>query len=150
LDKLTIRTFHVFDAPAAAVWSLLADFGAIQRWWPTEGMLVIERVELEGQGLGMVRHIFNRGAAHRVSERLERLEPAERLLQLSILRHDSQPTAWYQATARVIELDHSRCRLDYECEFAASRGRENQTRDGILAAYHVMFIGLQAASRPSM
>ncbi len=136
----------MFDAPAGKVWALLADFGAIERWWPTEGPLLIERVELEGQGPGMVRHIFNRGARYSVSERLETLDPHERVLQLSILGRDPVRTAWYQATARLVELQDGRCRLDYESEFSTPRGRENQTRDGILAAYQAMFSGLQNAA----
>lgn len=147
MSQLTIRTFHVFDAPAAKVWELLANFGAIKSWWPTEGSVVIERVELEGQGIGMVRHIFNRGAKHCVSERLERLDSQEHVLKLSILGRDAGQTPWYYATARLVELDGGgRCRLDYESEFNSPRGRENQTRDGILAAYRAMFSGLQGAA----
>jgi hypothetical protein len=148
MDKLTIRTFHVFDAAAATVWALLEDFGAIERWWPTEGELVIDRVELEGRGIGMVRRIFNRGATRAVSERLDRLDSVAMVLQLSILGPDPLRTAWYQATCRIVEMDEGRCRLDYESEFTAPRGRENQSRDGILAAYKAMFIGLQNAAAP--
>jgi uncharacterized protein YndB with AHSA1/START domain len=146
MSLLTLRTFHIFDASASNVWDLLADFGAIQSWWPTEGPVVIERVELEGQGLGMVRHVYNRGAAHPVSERLDRLDSAERVLQLSILGRPPARTPWYQATARLVELEDGRCRLEYQSEFSAPRGRENQTRDGILVAYRALFSGLQTAS----
>jgi len=146
MKKLTIRTFHVFDAAAREVWTLLEDFGGIKGWWPTDGAILIERVELEGKGIGMVRNIFNRGAARAVSERLDRLDSEKRVLQLSILGPDPARTAWYQATGRLVELDDGGCRLDYESEFAAPRGRENQTRDAILAAYRAMFIGLQNAA----
>jgi hypothetical protein len=140
---MRIKTFHVFDASAATLWALLADFGGIERWWPTEGPLLIERVEIEGEGIGMIRHIYNRGAVGAVSERLDRLDSAQRLLQLSILGPPPMRTAWYQATGRLVELDDGGCRLDYESEFTAPRGRENQMRDGILAAYRAMFTGLQ-------
>jgi uncharacterized protein YndB with AHSA1/START domain len=145
MSKLTLRTFHVFEAPADKVWALLADFGAIERWWPTDGPIVIERVEVEGQGPGMVRRIFNRGARHGVSERLERLDSNERVLQLAILDRNSAP--WYQATGRLVDLEDGRCRLDYECEFSAPPGRENQVRDGISATYVEMFRGLENAAR---
>jgi len=135
----------VFEAPADKVWAFLADFGAIERWWPTDGPIVIERVEVEGQGPGMVRRIFNRGARYGVSERLERLDSNERVLQLVILDRDSARPPWYQATARLIDLPVGRCRLDYESEFSVPQGRENQTRDGILATYAEMFRGLQDA-----
>jgi uncharacterized protein YndB with AHSA1/START domain len=140
---MRIKTFHVFDASAATLWALLADFGSIERWWPTEGSLLIERVEIEGEGIGMVRHIYNRGAVGAVSERLDRLDAAQRLLQLSILGPPPMRTAWYQATGQLVELDAGGCRLDYESEFTAPRGHENQMRDGILAAYRAMFTGLK-------
>ena len=34
------------EAPAAAVWALLADFGAIERWWPADGPILIEEVNI--------------------------------------------------------------------------------------------------------
>ena len=47
----------------------------------------------------------------------------------------------------LVDLENgTRCRLDYESEFTPPRGRENQTRDGILTAYQAMFTGLQAAT----
>lgn len=147
MRKLTLRTFHVFDAPADTVWALLVDFGAIERWWPTDGPIVIERVEVEGRGPGMVRRIFNRGARYGVSERLERLDSNERILQLVILDRDAARPPWYQATAHLTDLGVGRCRLDYESEFTAAQGRENQVRDGILATYAEMFRGLQDSAR---
>jgi hypothetical protein len=146
MNSVTLQTFHTFDSPLVRVWQLLADFGAIDRWWPTDGSLVIARVEVEGQGIGMVRHIYNRGAAHAVMERLDRLDATERILQLSILGRDPGRTAWYQATGQLLELEEGRCRLDYQSCFTARRGKENQTRDSIFAAYREMFRGLQAAA----
>jgi uncharacterized protein YndB with AHSA1/START domain len=146
MGTLRIRTYHAFDAPAANVWELLADFGAIERWWPTNEQPAIERVEVDGEGIGMVRRIYNRGAKHPIRERLDRLDPGERTLQLSILSPEPPYAAWYQATGRLVELGRARCRLDYESEFTAAVGRENATRDGILAAYRAMFSGLQSAA----
>ena len=82
-----ITTHHDFDAPAALLWELLADFAHIERWWPKDIPAVqIERVEvgrlenlkaladdveLEGEGIGLTRHIYNKGFAAPVSERLD-------------------------------------------------------------------------------
>ena len=70
----------------------------------------------------------------------------ERILKLSILGRDSGRTPWYQATARIVDLETDRCRLDYESRFRTPRGRENETREGILLAYQAMFSGLQNAA----
>ena len=42
-------------APVQRVWSLLADFGNIQAWWPSAGPLRIERVVLELQPAGAAK-----------------------------------------------------------------------------------------------
>ena len=100
-----VTASQVLEAPADAVWSLLADFGAIQRWWPTDGSAPIERVTLEGEGVGMIRHIHNRGAAHAVSERLDFLDPSSRTIVLSIVGQRPAGITAYVAEGHVTELD---------------------------------------------
>jgi hypothetical protein len=73
---------YVLAVPARAVWGLLADFGSIQQWWPTEGPVRIDHVEVEGQGVGMIRHIYNEGIPSPVSERLDLLDHATRTIVL--------------------------------------------------------------------
>ena len=81
-----ITTHHDFDAPAALLWELLADFAHIERWWPKDIPAVqIERVELEGEGIGLTRHIYNKGFAAPVSERLDFQDPATLTYKLSIV-----------------------------------------------------------------
>ena len=69
-----IRTSHTLQAPAARVWALLEDFGAIVRWWPKDAPIRIASVTLDGDGLGMVRHILNEGASRPIDERLDFLD----------------------------------------------------------------------------
>lgn len=131
-------------APAEAVWRLLADFGAIEAWWPTDIPSPIESVRLEGHEVGMIRHIFNRGSTQPVSERLELLDPASRVLVLSIIGDRPIGITAYVAEGRVVEIDADRCRIDYRAVFTTEPGREEAVRKRLLKTWGLMFRGLEA------
>lgn len=143
---MEIRVSAELAAPADTIWNLLQDFGNIQRWWPDDGAIRIEDVQLEGQGIGMIRHILNRGARHRVSERLDFVDPATRTLVLSIIGTRPSGITAYLAEGHVVELDATRCRLDYRALVTVTAGREEQVRDALEKTYRMMFAGLQAAA----
>ena len=142
-----VTATQVLDAPADAVWSLLADFGAIQRWWPADGSAPIERVVLEGDGIGMIRHIHNRGIAHAVSERLDLLDPSSRTLVLSIVGERPVGISAYVAEGRVSAVDATRCRIDYRALVTTAPGLEDAVRKALLKTWALMFRGLEAAAR---
>jgi uncharacterized protein YndB with AHSA1/START domain len=142
-----VTTSQVLQAPADAVWRLLEDFGAIQRWWPTDVSAPIERVTLEGDGVGMIRHIHNRGAAHVVSERLDFIEPSSRTLVLSIVGTRPVGITAYVAEGHVVGLGDERCRIDYRALVTTAPGLEDAVRKALLKTWALMFRGLEAAAR---
>jgi uncharacterized protein YndB with AHSA1/START domain len=144
-----VTTSKVLEASADAVWRLLEDFGAIQRWWPTDISVPIEQVKLEGEGIGMIRHIHNRGAAHAVSERLDFIEPASRTLVLSIVGTRPAGITAYVAEGHVIDLGQGRCRLDYRALVRAAPGQEEPVQRALLKTWAQMFRGLETAARRS-
>jgi hypothetical protein len=143
---MEIRVSAELAAPADSIWQLLADFGNIQRWWPEGGAIRIEDVQVEGQGVGMIRHILNQGARDRVSERLDCLDPTSRTLVLSIIGTRPSGITAYLAEAHIVELDATRCRMDYRALVTTTPGREERIRDGLGKTYEMMFAGLQAAA----
>lgn len=143
---MEIRVSAELTAPADSIWRLLSDFGNIQGWWPNEGAIRIEDVQIEGQGIGMIRHILNHGARHRVSERLDYLDPASRTLVLSIVGTRPSGITAYIAEGHIVELDASRSRMDYRALVTTTPGREEQVRAGLGKTYEMMFAGLQAAA----
>lgn len=132
-------------APAEQVWALLADFGNIQAWWPRTGSLKIERVELEGEGIGMVRHIYNQGAPQCASERLELLDPQTFTLVLSIVGQRPGGMTAYVATSRLIPLGAQACRMEHRALLTTVPGRERAVERFLQQAYALMFAGLQSA-----
>lgn len=142
-----VRVSAVLAAPAAAVWQLLEDFGNIQRWWPDDGPVHIEHVEVEGQGVGMIRHIQNHGARNRVSERLDFLDAATRTLVLSIVGTRPAGITAYVAEGQVVEIDATSCRIDYRALVTTKPGREAQVHEMLEKTWEIMFAGLESAGR---
>jgi uncharacterized protein YndB with AHSA1/START domain len=142
-----ITASKILEAPADSVWRLLEDFGAIQQWWPTDISAPIERVTLEGLGIGMIRHIHNRGATQAVSERLDYIDPASRTLVLSIVGMRPVGISAYVAEGHVTDLGAGRCQIDYRALFTTTPDLEEAVRRALLKTWAVMFRGLETAAR---
>ncbi len=71
---IQLHSHHDISSPIETIWQLLMDFGNIEAWWPADAPIDIARVELDGSGVGMTRHIYNVGFDSPVSERLDALD----------------------------------------------------------------------------
>jgi len=143
----TIDIHYDIQAPADAVWSLLENFGDIRAWWPKGQAVDIERVDMEGEGVGCIRHIYNAGFPTAVSERLDFIDPANRKLKLSLVCDRPAGIKRYQATGQISELDADSCRMTYHSEFETEEGQAERAKEFLLGAYQLMFKGLEAAAR---
>lgn len=138
----TIETYHDFPATKMAIWDLLQDFGNIQRWWPTGQAVDIDHVDIEGEGPGMIRHIYNVGFESAVSEQLLSIQPEDFSYTLTIVGDRPAGLTYYQATGTLTDLSDGQTRLTYTSEFEAEPGREDEARTFLLGAYALMFEGL--------
>src|SRR5215469_6893370 len=98
------------NTSAERVWQAIADFGGIHRWWPVDVAMPIERVTVEGQGIGMIRHIHLRGAGQPVSERLELLDSSTHTLVLSLVGERPMGLTAYLAEGHVVPVSALQCR----------------------------------------
>lgn len=144
---LTIDVDHDFQAPLERVWRYIEDFADIQAWWPTDRAGSIERVELEGEGVGQIRHIYSVGSPNAISERLDFLDRGNHTWKLSIVGRRPAGLLQYQATGRLTALGPDACRLAYHSEFMAREGRAETAKAFLLGLYQVMFRGLEAAAK---
>jgi len=141
-----ITTSYKFDAPAAVLWDYLQDFAHIERWWPTHDPAVrIARVEMEGEGIGAIRHIYNVGYPDPVSERLDYQDAETMTYKLSIVGDAPVGLTHYQATGHIEPLPGGHSRLDYASEFATASGKPDEAEAWLRMAYELMFKGLAAA-----
>lgn len=142
-----ITTSHDFEASPEKLWDLVQDFAHIERWWPTHDSAVqIDRVEVEGEGVGMVRHIYNQGYPDPVSERLDFQDPETMTYKLAIVGKAPVGITRYQATGRIEPLPGGRCRLNYASEFDTASGKPDEAEAWLRMAYEMMFKGLAAAA----
>jgi hypothetical protein len=142
-----IKISQDLDAPAELVWDMLRDFAHIERWWPTHDPAVqIDHVDLEGEGIGQIRHIYNVGYPDPVSERLDFLDPATMTYKLSIVGRPPMGITHYQATGHIESLGEGRSRLNYSSEFTTESGKPDEAESWLRMAYALMFRGVADAA----
>jgi hypothetical protein len=142
----SIQAHHDYAVPPQPLWDLIVDFGNIEGWWPKGGGVRIDRVVLEGEGIGMTRHIYNEGMPAPVSERLDGLDPENWSWRLSIVGEKPAGIENYHATGRIVLTGDGASRIEYRGEFQARPGCEDTARQFLQAAYSLMFTGLEQAT----
>jgi hypothetical protein len=137
---LTSRREEEFPVPAQKLWETVADFGAIDAWWP-EGML--EKIEVEGEGVGMVRSIYTTVGIV-LHEKLESIDHEARVLELSIVGDLPAGMQEYYATGSVRAGKDGSCVLTWEGRYKVSDASAEQGARGFIeGAYGAMFGGLR-------
>ncbi len=138
--ELCSRREEEFSVPAEQLWGVVADFGSLADWWPA-GLL--ERVDIEGAGVGMVRSIHTLVGIV-LHERLEALDDTTRNLELSIVGDLPAGMQEYRATGSVREAPAGGCSLVWEGRYKVpDQDAEAGARGFIEGAYTVMFKGLR-------
>ncbi|EED35009.1 hypothetical protein NOR51B_950 [Luminiphilus syltensis NOR5-1B] len=137
---------HSLDADPDFIWPLIVDFGNIEAWWPQGQAIDIERVDIDGEGIGMTRHIYNAGFSHAVSEQLLALDPEIYRWQLAIVGERPAGLVQYTATGQLHPSDDGSCGISYRGEFRTEPGREQEAETFLRGAYQMMFDGLQQAA----
>ena len=99
-------------APAAVVWGILSDFGDMS-WVPAAG-----RVEVDGSGAGMRRHIHG-SSGDPVVERLLSIDDAARTLAYTIDENNPLPVTRYEGTVTVADAGAG-SRLTWSASFDPS------------------------------
>lgn len=122
-----------FDSDAGKLWAILADFGDIS-WIPG-----VEKVELEGEGVGMIRHVTAPGMAV-LHERMDAIDPERMILDYSLPALEYLRVKDYRARARVVALEGGRCRLIWSCESVADGVSEAQAAANT-EAFYAMVMG---------
>jgi len=120
------------DAPIAAVWSLMRDFGDIGAWAP--GARV---VQIDGTGVGAIRHV--EGSAGHVIERCEAHDEAGHSFSYSLVE-SPWPLANYVATVRLTPLDPGRCAIEWSANFDPTPAAPPDVRDQVEMMYRDRFI----------
>ncbi|HEX7035491.1 MAG TPA: SRPBCC family protein [Pseudomonadales bacterium] len=123
----TVTVSENVNASADRVWAVLSDFGGIRVGGP------ITSVEVEGQGVGMVRTLGLGGG--KVIERLDRFDPSARVFGYSIINDDCPlPVSGYSATVQITDNGDGTCKVDWTGRFEP-KGSEEEARKVVEGIY---------------
>jgi len=128
---LEVSVEREYEFGPEEVWAVFADFGDV-RWVPG-----IEKVELEGQGVGMIRHLTV-PVVPQLHERLDAIDHRERVLEYSIPRVEYIQVRNYRARAQVVDLGSERCRVRMSCAAEAEGASEAEAIARTRAFYEAM------------
>jgi carbon monoxide dehydrogenase subunit G len=134
-----IRIEEEIRAAADAVWPVVSDFAGITRY-----MAGLERVEVQGQGIGAVRTVTVTGGSE-LQERLESFDPAARSFSYSILP-GSMPVQNYLASVKLADAGPGRSRITWSARFDAAGLSEAQVgplAKGMEQAYGAAIAGIK-------
>jgi hypothetical protein len=120
-----------YEFGADDVWAVIADFGDVS-WVPG-----IEKVDLEGEGVGMIRHLTV-PVFPQLHERLDAIDHQEKVLEYSIPAVEYIRVKNYCARAKVIDLGPRRCRVLWSCRAEADGAPENEARAKTRDFYEAM------------
>ncbi|MBW2273153.1 MAG: SRPBCC family protein [Deltaproteobacteria bacterium] len=123
------------SAPVDALWKVIADFGAVG--W----MQGIDRVEVTGEGVGMVRAIYAGGGDTPVLEELESLDEDARRLGYTIPKNNPMPVSSYRAAITAVDLGGGKSRLDWAASFDPAPGAEEAAAKATVEGMYGVLIG---------
>jgi len=141
-----IKVNEVIHAPAEKIWGLIRDFGNVEAWWPKDSPIKIQKVVKEGQGAGMIRHIYYVGVPTPLSERLDYIDEGSKSYRLSIVGEGMPGLISYQASGVVTESGPDRCHLDYRAEVKAAPEKQAAVEKNLRFGLSQVIAGLKAAS----
>lgn len=133
-----IDVHYDMQAPLEGVWPFLENFADILAWWPAGQAVDIERVEVEGEGIGPIRHIYTAGFPNADSERLDFLDAKNHTLKLSLVGPRPAGLLKRHATGQLTALGPDARRMTYHSEFVAGEGQAETARECLLGAYQLM------------
>jgi len=113
---------------ADVVWALIADFGDVS-WVPG-----VEKVELEGEGVGMIRHLTV-PVFPQLHERMDAIDHEKMILDYSIPAVAFLAVKDYYARAEVVPMDSARCQVIWSCRAEAEGVEDAEAVSKIEAFY---------------
>lgn len=134
---MQVHVQRELEYSADTVWALLEDFGNMS-WAPG-----IQKMEVEGQGPGMVRKIYM-GDGPSIDERLDSIDPARRYLEYSIPANNPMPVTDYKASAQVTALSDGRCRVDWRSSATPAGMSDEEAVQILNGAYNMMLDWIDA------
>ena len=115
----TVTHEQDLDVSAEKAWDVLFDFGGFLEW----GGGGQGTIELEGDGIGMVRKMQIPGLGE-IQEKLVRREPESMTLSYQLVGGQPIGMAEYVCVVTLAEVGNNTCRIDWHGELSAAPGHD--------------------------
>lgn len=104
----------IVNLNAEKVWEKLIDFGGTEKFVPD----LIEKVIVEGSGIGAVRTIYIKGGGE-IIEKLTSIDPSKLEMKFIILS-TPMPVFNYEGVFTVISQEENKCNVQFESIYEVS------------------------------
>lgn len=127
----------------AKIYSLLVDeFGAIDKLMGD----AVESCKVEGNGVGMVRHVRAKGVAGVLSERLDTAYDG-RVFSYSLVGESSLPLEYYVAVVTLADAPNGGCAISWGSNWAPKGAPVESVRKMLTGLYESLIDALVRAGR---
>lgn len=134
------------NAPIEKLWALCADFGNID-WFKGNGVKGAEKVEVEGEGIGMARMIYMEGFDEAIKEVLTHRDAKNHTYSYDIMPNPLMPFTDYKATGTFTAQADGSTKASWRASFKTDVLSDNDARDIMNNTYDSMFNCLEAAAK---
>ena len=115
MDDVRVQVIRELDAPVDTVWAVVSNFGDVSWAMPPEA-----KVEVIGEGVGMIRRLHTPGGA--VEERLETCDAETRSFSYSIPGDMPMPVRDFRAWVQLEPLGDARTQVTWNASATALPG----------------------------
>ncbi|NRA42507.1 MAG: SRPBCC family protein [Pseudomonadales bacterium] len=136
---ITVAVTDIVPASIDKVWPVLEDFGNITLWVPG-----IDKVEVIGEGVGMIRRIYVEGLDEPIDEQLNSINAAEFSFSYAIPQGLPLPLSDYSASAKLKPIDDKSCEVCWQSNCIADGVSQQDAEAMIKATYQQLIDWLKA------
>lgn len=130
-SEVTSRNF--VELPAAIVWDKLVFFGGTEKFVPE----LIEKVDVQGKGIGAIRTIHLKGGGE-IVEKLTKIDNNSYHMEFIILS-TPMPVKEYTGLFEVLKISSDKCEVSFTSKYKVSRENENEMTN-VIKGFQETFI----------
>lgn len=131
--KREVTSKNFVELPATTVWNKLIGFGGTEKFVPE----LIEKVNVEGEGIGAIRTIHLKGGGE-IVEKLTKIDDNSYHMEFIILS-TPMPVEEYTGIFEVHKISSEKCEVLFTSKYKVSRENENEMKN-VIKGFQETFI----------
>jgi len=128
-----VTTKDIVEVQANLVWKKLIAFDGTEKFVPE----LIEKVDLEGKGIGTIRNIYLKGGG-KIVEELTKVDSSNHSMEFIILS-TPMPISNYTGICKVREITNNKCEVTFTSKYSVSKENEKEI-ESVIKGFQETFI----------